>query len=823
MIGREHGIGSFNNRSCSTSFGRRCNSRANTTAIQEERCCSRARDHRRYLQQLTKAVIPALRRGHQLLTSAVLGFATLTAPALAQSNRSELPEVEVTARANALIAQMTPEEKAAQLTQFFYLQPVPAANKYSLEALATTGVGSLLFVTDPLEVNRLQKIAVEQSRLKIPVLVGFDVVHGLRTIFPVPLGLAATWDPPLVERTQAVAAAEARAVGVHWAFGPNLDIARDPRWGRIVETSGEDPFLGSAMARAQVRGFQGPHIGATGRIIAGPKHFVGYGASLGGRDWDEVELSDNDLWNVHIPPFKAAIDEGAGAIMSAYMHLNGVPAAANKWLLTDVLRDDLGFKGFVGSDSGSVNKLVVQNLAADKQDAAGRAVSAGLDMEMVDPGQAPAMARLPAALAAGQVSPARVDEAVRRVLSAKIRMGLFERPYVDVAAAERTSNDPRHRELARLAAERSAVLLKNEGALLPLDGAKLRSVAVIGPLADSEKDTLGPWVFEQNKPRGVTVLAGLRAALGPKVGIAYSEGVRMPQRTFPSPSAAADKQPDRAPLDETAEIARAATLARGADVAILVLGEGMNMISEGGSRSSFDLPGRQQELLDAVVATGKPVVVVLLSARPLDLKNSTAGAILDLWYPGSEGGTAAANLLLGQANPGGKLPITWIRSPAHAPNYYGQLISHKPVPVQGRYWNESSAPTYPFGHGLSYTSFTYSNLKVARAVYEIGQPVSVTVDLTNTGARTGDEVAQLYIHQRHGTSARPVRELKGFRRVTLKPGETRRLTFTLDAADLRYWSAATRGWVQDATTFDVWVGGNSEAALGGHFEVTARR
>lgn len=739
--------------------------------------------------------------------------------ARADRHAAALSDDAVRARADALISRMTPEEKAAQLTQFFYLQPVPAANKLSLEALATTGIGSLLFVTDPAEVNRLQRIAVEQSRLKIPVLFGFDVIHGLRTIFPAPIGLAASWDPALVERTQEIAASEARAVGVQWTFAPNLDIARDPRWGRIVETSGEDPYLTSAMARAQVRGFQGRYIGAPGHIISGPKHFAGYGASLGGRDWDEVNLSDNELWNVHFPPFKAAIDEGAGAIMAAYMPLNGIPAAANKWLLTDVLRDTLGFKGFVGSDSGSVNKLTVQDLTADKQEAVARAVGAGLDLEMVDPGQAPSMADLPAALAAGQVTQARVDQAVRRILGAKLRMGLFEHPYIDEKAVEGVLNDPAHRQLAQVAAERSAVLLRNEGGLLPLDRRRIRSLAVIGPMADSEKDTLGPWVFEQNKPRGVTVLEGLKAKLGPKVAIAYSEGVRMPKRVFPSPSATADKVPDRPPLDENAEIRRAAELAREADAAVLVLGEAMNMISEGGSRSSFDLPGRQQELLDAVVATGKPVIVVLFSARPLDLKETGAGAILDMWYPGSEGGSAVAKLLFGEATPGGKLPFSWIRSPAHAPNYYAQLISHKPNPVQGRYWNETSAPTYPFGYGLSYTRFAYSNLRVGQPDYHEGEKVTVTFDLKNVGSRSGDEVAQLYIHQRRGTSARPARELKGFRRITLEPGETKAVSFTLSPDDLRYWSAATRDWVQDESAFDVWVGGSSQAELAGSFEV----
>lgn len=728
-------------------------------------------------------------------------------------------EATIQARADALIAQMTPEEKAAQLTQYFYLQPVPAANKASLQALETTGVGSLLFVTDPAEVNRLQRLAVERSRLKIPVLVGFDVIHGLRTIFPVPIGMAASWDPALVEQAQAIAAREARAVGVHWAFAPNADVARDPRWGRVVETAGEDPYLVSAMVGAQVRGFQGRYLGAPGHVIAGPKHFAGYGASLGGRDWDQVELSDNELWNVHLPPFKAAIDAGAGAIMAAYMHLNGVPAAANKRLLTDVLRGSLGFRGFVSSDSGSVNKLTVQNLAIDKQDAVARAVNAGLDLEMVDPAKSAAMADLPAAMSAGQVPAAKVNEAVRHVLEAKIRMGLFERPYIDEAAVEGILNDPKHRDLARLSAERSAVLLKNDGGVLPLDRAKIRSIAVIGPMADSEKDTLGPWVFDQNKPRGVTVLQGLRSALGRDVTITYSEGVRMPKRVFPSPSSAADKTPDRPPLDETAEIERATGLTRAADAAVLVLGEAMNMISEGGSRSSFDLPGRQQELLDAVVATGKPVIVVLYSARPLDLKQTRAAAILDMWYPGSEGGTAVANLLFGRATPGGKLPFSWIRSPAQAPNYYAQLISHKPEPVQGRYWNESSAPTYPFGHGLSYTTFAFSNLRVSTPTVRIGEPVNVSVDVSNVGRRTGDEVAQLYVHQRHGTSARPIRELKGFQRVTVKAGATRTLHFTLTAQDLTYWSDVTKSPVQDESTFDVWVGGNSQAELGGTFTV----
>ena len=767
-----------------------------------------------------------MRRASRLLARVLLAGSCLAvspmASAVARGRApvaAPLSEDAVRARADALIAQMTPEEKAGQLSQFFYFQIFPPMNVKTDAAVAAGGAGSLLFVTDPAFTNRLQHIAVDKTRLRIPLLFGFDVIHGLHTIFPVPLGMAASWDPALVEQAQGVAAAEARAVGVHWAFAPMLDIARDPRWGRIVEGAGEDPYLGSAMAAAQVRGFQGDYVGAANHIIAGPKHFVGYGASLGGRDYDEVNLSDNELWNVYLPPFKAAVDAGAGNIMSAYMGLNGVPVAANGWLLTKVLRDAWGFKGFVVSDSSAVLSLKTQGLAKDNQDAAARALNAGLDMEMAQPMAEPAFNSLPAALRAGKVSQAKLDDAVRYVLEAKIRMGLFENPYVDEAAARTVLDDPTHLQLARVAAERSAVLLKNANALLPLDRKALKSIAVIGPLADSARDVLGPWVFPQNNPKAVSVLEALKTKLGTKVRVDYSEGVRMPPRTFPSPFMMLDKQPSKPAIDEAAEFQRAIGLAKAADVAVLVLGEGQDMIGESASRSSLDLPGRQQELLDAVVATGRPVVVLLMSARPLDLKATEAGAILDIWYPGSAGGEAVANLLFGDADPGGKLPITWIRDASQAPNPYAHLISHDPKNADQRYWNGSSAPTWPFGFGLSYTSFQYANLHVERPAYAPGEPVKVTVDLKNNGQRTGDEVAQLYIHQRYGTSARPVRELKGFQRVTLKPGEIRTLSFILKPEDLRYWSAATGGWVQDEAPFDVWVGGDSQAALAGGFEV----
>ena len=754
-----------------------------------------------------------------LLAGACMAVLAAAPGAASAAGRQGPPaEAEVRARADALIAQMTPEEKAGQLSQYFYMTGPAGLNKAADQALAAGQVGSLLFVSDAAEANRLQRIALDRSRLKIPLLFGFDVIHGLRTIFPVPIGMAASWDPKLVEDAQAGAAAEARAVGIHWAFAPMVDIARDPRWGRIVEGAGEDPYLGSAMAAAQVRGFQGAYLGAPGRIIAGPKHFAGYGASLGGRDYDEANLSDSELWNVYLPPFHAAVEAGAGNIMSAYMPLNGVPATANRWLLTKVLRETWGFKGFVVSDANAVLSLKTQGLVPDAENAAARALQAGLDMEMTAPLATAAMHSAPAALTDGKITVAELDAAVRRVLEAKIRMGLFEHPFVDEAKAEAVLDDPAHLALAQRAAERSAVLLRNEDALLPLDRRALKSVAVIGPLADSSRDTLGPWVFPQNQPKALSILAGLKARLGPAVRVDYSPGVKTPERTFASPFAMMEPRAKPVPIDEVAEIQRAANLARGADVAVVVVGEPQDMIGEAASRSSLELPGRQQELLDAVVATGKPVVVVLMSARPLDLKETKARAILDVWYPGSAGGAAVANLLLGDATPGGKLPFTWIRSAAQAPNPYAHLLSHAPTTADKRYWNGGSAPTYPFGYGLSYTTFEYANLQVEHGGSPPGEPVTVTVDVKNTGSKAGDEVAQLYIHQRYGSAARPIRELKGFQRVALKPGETRSLRFALQPDDLRYWSAATGSWVQDESVFDVWVGGSSAATLGGHFE-----
>jgi beta-glucosidase len=742
--------------------------------------------------------------------------------------------VTIQEQVDDLLAKMTPAEKAGQLTQYFYFRlpedapgPVldfdPDEQPRMVESkLQQGGVGSLLFLTDPTEINRLQRLAVEGNRFGIPVLIGFDVIHGLRTIFPVPIAMAASWDLETIEAGQAVAAREARAVGIHWAFAPMIDIARDPRWGRIIEGAGEDPYLGARVAAAQVRGFQGPELGTPERVIAGPKHLAGYGYALGGRDYDEVNLSDSELWNVVLPPFQAAVEAGAGNVMTAYMDLNGVPATGSRWLFTDLLRGTLGFEGFVVSDANAVRNLLTHGFAADLTDAGARAVNAGVDMEMAVSDAA--YAHLPEALEAGATDTETIDASVRRVLEAKLRLGLLDDPYVDEDRAREVLADPAHRELARVAAERSAVLLRNEGGLLPLDADAIGSIAVIGPLADSPRDTVGPWVFDFDLDETVTVLAGIRAHAGDAIRVEHARGVPVVQREFPSLFDMFGGNTPRDPdgFDETAEFERAVDLARGADIAVVVVGEWQNMISEMASRSSLELPGRQLELLQAVAATGTPVVLLVMNGRPLDLRWAAQNvpAILDIWYPGTQGGAAAANLLFGGVSPGGKLPFTWPRTVGQVPMIYSHTRSHEPENQPRRYWDEASTPLFPFGHGLSYGRFAYRDLSVDQPTTTTEGTVTVSVEVANTADRQADEVVQLYLHQRYGTASRPVRELKGFQRVTLAAGESRTLQFPVGPAERRYWNSAVRDWVLDAAAFDVWVGGDSTAELATSFDVT---
>lgn len=736
--------------------------------------------------------------------------------ASAQTPQADLNEARFVA---SLLEQMTLEEKIGQMSQIALNTP---DSEVSDDLVRAGKVGSFLFVTDPARINHLQHIAVEQSRLHIPILFGFDVIHGFRTVYPVPLAMAASWDPDLEEKSQHMAAREAAAVGVRWTFAPMVDIARDARWGRVMEGAGEDPFLGSRMAEAQVRGFQGRSLSAPDSIAACVKHFAGYGAGVGGRDYDSSDISDADLQNIYLPPFKAAEKAGAGTFMTAYMDLNGVPGAGNKWLLRDILKGKWNFQGFVVSDWNAIDALVTHGFAKDDGDAAARALSAGVDMEMT--GHV-FREKLAAEVKSGAASQAEIDNAVRRIVSLKYQLGLFEHPYANPATALAQLVTSEQRAAARKAAVRSAVLLRNEGDLLPLRQVP-RTIAVVGPLADSKVDIGGSWSLASHPTDNVTVLEGIRRRYAATPGaVRFEKGVeieRGQQSIF-------DEQfPEDPPILVTADqrkasFQRAISLVKSSDVSILVLGEAQNMSGERASRSTLDLPGQQEELLEAAVATGKPIILVLLNGRPLaiDWAASHVSAILEAWYPGTEGGNAVADLLFGDAVPGGKLPVTFPRSAGQEPLFYARYLTQIPNEADTRYWDGSSAPLYPFGFGLSYSKFTITNLRLSNPQLNSGSSLEVSVDVRNVGTVTADEVVQLYTHQRAGSASRPVRELKGFRRVTFAPGETRVVTLTLDAAELKYWSATTRAFVLEPGTFDLWVG-NSSASSDNHatFELT---
>jgi beta-glucosidase len=579
-----------------------------------------------------------------------------------------------------------------------------------------------------------------------------------------------------------------------------------------MEGAGEDPFLGSRMAEAQVKGFQGDHLGAPHHIMACVKHFAGYGAASGGRDYEESNISDEQLWNVYLPPFHAAIQAGAGSIMSAYMDLNGVPATGNRFLLKDVLRDDWKFNGMVVSDWAAVKSLTTHGFAKDDEDAAVRAVNAGVDMEMSSFTYRDA---LPQAVRKGLVSEATINAAVRNILVAKYKLGLFKNPYIDASQTASQMVTPEQRDTARHIATQTAVLLRDQDNLLPLAD-KYKTIALIGPLADSKPDIMGSWCLAGHPADTVTVLEGLRKRFT-TTNILYTKGVEIEreqvsifddQFSSPKPTLKTDAERD-------AEFHHAIDLIQQSDVAVLVLGELQSMSGERASRSSLALPGQQEQLLEAAVATGKPIVLVLLNGRPLNITwaSEHVPAILEAWYPGTEGGNAIADLLSGDANPGGKLPVAWPRSVGQIPINYARNLTQIPEAPDTRYWDGSSAPLYPFGYGLSYSTFTTSHLHIAQPSVHAGATLNVSIDVQNTSARAGDEVVELYTHQRSGSASRPVRELKGFLRVSLQPHQTRTVTLALNTKDLGFWSPQTHHFFMEPGTFDLWVG-TDETATG---------
>jgi beta-glucosidase len=731
-------------------------------------------------------------------------------------------EAEVKARVDRLMARLSLDEKIGQLHQAGALALAPGAEKID-DVVRKGGAGSVLWLTDSKRFNVLQKIAMEESPSKIPLLFGLDVIHGYRTIFPVPLAMAASWDAAVPERSQTVAAREARAAGIQWTFGPMVDIARDARWGRIVEGAGEDPYLGSVMAAAQVRGFQGTSLtDAQDRVVATVKHYAGYGYSDAGRDYDPVDISETQMRNVVLPPFQAAVKAGAGTVMGAYMDINNVPASANTWLLRQILKNEWGFKGFVVSDAFAVANMITQGFARDGKDAAQRALRAGMDMDMAS---GTYLQHVAALVKDGSIKIADVDDAVRRILTIKVKMGLFEHPYFDETLLAKVANTPEHRKEALWAAQQTLVLLRNENKTLPLSK-DLKHVAVIGPLADSQEATDGPWLVFDHKSTAVTVLQGIKAKL-PSAKVEYAPGPEI-RRDIPSffdaLMANGPKKAAQTPGEAEAAFQLAVATAKGADAIVMVMGETGNMSGEAASRASLELPGRQRELLQTVMKLGKPVVLVLLNGRPLALEWEAANvpAILEAWQPGSEGGTAVADALFGDVNPGGKLPASFPRRTGQTPIYYARNLTHSPEGSRmynPRYWDGPFAPQFPFGFGLSYTTFAIDNLKVSTPEIKVGEVVTVTADVSNTGGVAGDEVVQLYIHQRAGTDTRPMRELKGFQRVALKPGEKKTVTFKLGPDELRYWSTIAKSWIQDTEAFDVFVGADSRASLKAEFAV----
>jgi beta-glucosidase len=670
--------------------------------------------------------------------------------------------------------------------------------------LARKGLlGSTLNVRGAKRVNELQKAAVEGARLRIPILFGYDVIHGYRTLFPIPLAEAASFDPAMAEADASIAAAEASAAGVRWTFAPMVDIARDPRWGRIAESSGEDPYLGSVMAWARVKGFQGEDLTAQDKVLACAKHWAAYGAAEAGRDYNTTDLSEHFLRSTVFPPFKAALEAGAPTLMSAFNDLNGVPAAANPFLLTEVLRKEWGFDGFVVSDYTAVQELVNHGLAADGAEAARLALSAGTDMEMVSRLYNQHGVRL---VQEGRLPAAVVDEAVRRVLRVKLRAGLFERPYTELGR-ESPVLRPDHLKAARTAAARSIVLLKNEGGVLPLDK-QIKTLAVIGPLADDKRSMLGTWPADGKAEDAVTVLEGIRAKTFPEGKVLYAKGCDL-------------SGPGAEGMDEAVRVAQQA------DAAVVVLGEDADMSGEAASRASLDLPGRQLELLRAVFGTGTPTVVVLMSGRPLVINwvAENIPAVLEAWHPGVQAGHAVADVLFGDVNPGGKLPATFPRSVGQIPLYYAHKNTGRPPDEKNKYSSKyldsPVTPLYPFGYGLSYTRFVLSDLRLSAKTIPAEGQVTVSVQLENTGARVGDEVVQLYIQDVAASVTRPVRELRGFERVTLKPGAKRLLEFSLGAEHLGFYDRSMR-FVVEPGLFKVFVGTSSVGGLEASFSVGAK-
>lgn len=718
---------------------------------------------------------------------------------------------DIEQKVDELLGKMTLQEKIGQMNQ---LSPNGSIEEMA-DLIKEGKVGSLLNLTNPELVNKVQEIAVKESRLGIPILMSRDVIHGYKTIFPIPLGQAATFNPQIVEDGARVAAVEASADGIRWTFAPMIDVSRDARWGRMAESCGEDSYLNAVMGVAMVKGFQGDSLGSPTSIAACAKHFVGYGASEAGKDYNSTFIPERLLRNVYLPPFEAVAKAGCATFMTSFNDNDGVPSTGNSFILKEVLRNEWDYDGMVVTDWASATEMIPHGFCKDRKEVAEKAVNAGVDMEMVS---GAFIENLEALVKEGKVSEAAIDNAVRNVLRLKFRLGLFDHPYVVTEQAVKYA--PEHLAKAKEAAEQSVILLKNDNGVLPLTE-RVRTVAVVGPMADAPHDQLGTWVFDGEKEHTQTPLKALQEMYDDKVQIIYEPGLAYSR----------DKR--------TEGIARAVAAARGADVVLAFVGEEAILSGEAHSLADLNLRGAQQELIEALSKTAKPLVTIVMAGRPLTIGKEVneSSAVLYSFHPGTMGGPALADILFGKVVPSGKTPVTFPKMVGQSPIYYahnhtGRAPSGKEtliddIPLEAGqtslgcssfYMDAGFGPLFPFGYGLSYTTFSYDKLNLSADKLRTGETLTASVDLTNTGKYTGTEVVQLYVRDKVGSVTRPVKELKGFRRVTLQPGETKTVTFDLPVSDLAYWNIDMKKVVEPGE-FTLWLGTNSDEGLSADFEV----
>ncbi len=739
---------------------------------------------------------------------------------------SEVPKNKqsyIEVRIDSVMSLMTLEEKIGQLN-------LPSAGAFTTGAVESSEiakkieqgkVGGLFNIKSVANIKEMQKIAIEKSRLKIPLIFGMDVIHGYESVFPIPLGLSCSWDMKLIERSARVAAIEASADGINWTFSPMVDISRDPRWGRVSEGSGEDPYLGSEIARAMVKGFQGDDLSANNTIMSCVKHYALYGASEAGRDYNTVDMSRHRMYNEYLPPYKAAVDAGVGSIMASFNEIDGIPATANKWLLTDVLRSEWGFKGFVVSDYTGVSEMINHGFG-DLQTVTAKAVGAGLDMDMVSEGL---LTTLGKSIKEGKITEKQINDACRRILKGKFQLGLFDDPYkyCDENRAKSEVFNAANRAEARSTAAQSFVLLKNKGNVLPLR--KSGTIALVGPLADAKENMTGTWSVAARFSESISLREGLQKALGNNAKIVFAKGSNLAEdslleknSTLFGKSLHRDKRSAAELRDE------AVRMAKNADVIVAAVGEAAEMSGEAASRTNIEIPETQRDLIKALLKTGKPLVLVLFTGRPLALKweEENVPAILNVWFGGSEAGDAIADVLLGDVNPSGKLTTTFPQNLGQVPMYYAHKNTGRPLngpwfqKFQSNYLDVSNEPLYPFGFGLSYTEFGYADLKLSSNEITSADSIRVSIDVTNKGIRDGSEVVQLYVRDLVGSVTRPVKELKGFQKISLKAGETTRVNFTLGMKDLSFYNSDLK-FVAEPGEFHVFVGGNSRDVKQGAF------